>query len=134
MSAERRALVPDGHSRPVARYSPGLSAPLTAGARLVAVSGQVPVDARGTVRFPDDAGRQAEFVFDALEAVLVTDGLDLSHVVAVTVYLVDRGDFGAVSAVRDRRMPVPAPSSTLVYVAGLVEPGVRVEISALAVS
>ena len=127
----REAVVPGGHSPSVARYSPGLAVELRPGARLLAISGQVATDAVGTLVAPDAAG-QAEAVFDRIEAVLRAAGGDLGDLVSLSVFLLEPHDFGAVSAVRDARLREPPPASTLVYVSGFVEMGVRVEISGLA--
>ena len=59
-------------------------------------------------------------------------GGDLGDLVSLSVFLLEPHDFGAVSAVRDARLREPPPASTLVYVSGFVEMGVRVEISGLA--
>ena len=126
-------LVPAGHSKPVGRYSPGVAVAVPAGTRLVFVSGQVATDEHGRVTAPDDAGRQAEVAFDRIGQVLATPGGGLSDVVSLVIYLVDVSrDFTAVSAVRNRILGEPAPASTLVEVSRLVEPGCRVEISAVA--
>ena len=92
---------------------------------------EVATDAVGTLVAPDAAG-QAEAVFDRIEAVLRAAGGDLGDLVSLSVFLLEPHDFGAVSAVRDARLREPPPASTLVYVSGFVEMGVRVEISGLA--
>lgn len=126
------ALTPEGHSKPVGRYSPGVVASAPVDTRWVFVSGQVAVDARGSLVGPGDAGRQATEVFARIEQVLAQAGAALSDLVSLVIYLVDIGDFPAVSAVRNRVLGEPAPSSTLVVVNRLVEAGCLVEVSGVA--
>lgn len=131
---DRQVLVPPGHSKPVGRYSPGLAVAVPPGARMVFVSGQVATDEVGQVIAPHDAGRQAEVVFQRIDRVLSQAGGQLSDLVSLVLYLTDVGrDFAAVSAVRNRLLGDPPPTSTLVEVARLVESGCVVEISAVAV-
>jgi enamine deaminase RidA (YjgF/YER057c/UK114 family) len=128
-----QAVVPAGHSKPVGRYSPGVRVPLSQDAWLVFISGQVATDGSGQLIGPGDPGRQAEAVFGNIERVLNAAQGDLRHLVSLVIYLTDMAYFPAVSAVRNRLLGDPAPSSTLVSVASLAEPGVLVEISAVAV-
>jgi 2-iminobutanoate/2-iminopropanoate deaminase len=127
------ALIPEGHSKPVGRYSPGVvtSAPMM-DARWVFVSGQVAVDARGSLVGSGNAGRQASEVFSRIEQVLAQAGGELRDLVSLVIYLTDIGDFPAVSAVRNQVLGEPAPSSTLVIVSRLVETGCLVEVSGVA--
>jgi enamine deaminase RidA (YjgF/YER057c/UK114 family) len=129
----RIPLLPPGHSKPVGKYSPGiaLTGPL---GELVFVSGQVAIDDAGRLLHPDDPAGQAEAVFDRIEAVLGQAGLGLADLASLTIYLLDLpANFAAVSAVRNRRLSQPGPSSAFVGVAALVEAGCLVEISGIAV-
>ena len=54
------ALIPDGHSRPIGKYSPGILLDLAATGGLVFVSGQVATDHRGEVLGRGDVAAQAE--------------------------------------------------------------------------
>ncbi len=100
--------------------------------RLVAVSGQVPMSASGEV--PAEPRAQLRQVFENLAAALAAAGADLAHVVKLTVFLTDLSDLPAFREVRDEFLPAdrPPPASSLVRVAGLVNPAFRVEIEALA--
>jgi 2-iminobutanoate/2-iminopropanoate deaminase len=130
--SERVVLLPPGHSRPIGRYSPGLAVVPQAGGRFVFVSGQVATDHQGRVLAPGNPGTQAEIVFERIESVLAQAGGSLADLVSVVVYLVDRAHFEAVSAVRNRVLSEPAPSSTLIVAARLAEEGCLVEISGIA--
>jgi 2-iminobutanoate/2-iminopropanoate deaminase len=127
------AIVPAGNSRPVGRYSPGLTVPLDEYRKLVMISGRVASSPEGLLVGGRDPKAQAEAVFDRLEAVLSAAGGGLADLVSVVIYVVDRSHFGAISEVRNRRLADPPPASVLVVVTALAEEGRLVEISGIAV-
>jgi 2-iminobutanoate/2-iminopropanoate deaminase len=134
MGVEKRALVSQGQSKPIGRYSPGLALQLPPSARLVFISGQVATDDRGQVLGRRDAGRQAEVVFQRIRQILGLVGGDLADLVSVVIYVVNvERDFTAVSAIRNQMFGDPAPASTLVEVSRLAEEDCLVEISGIAV-
>jgi enamine deaminase RidA (YjgF/YER057c/UK114 family) len=103
--------------------------------RLVAVSGQLPVDANGTIVSTSDALAQARQVFANLGVALRAAGATPEDVLRFTFYVTDLADLTAVRTARDEFVGGgPAPASSLVQVAGLVLPGARIEIDALAVT
>ncbi|HWA54211.1 MAG TPA: RidA family protein [Solirubrobacterales bacterium] len=127
----RRDLVPAGGSRPIGRYVPGVqvdAGPL----RLVFVSGQVATDDEGRT-IGATAGEQAEVAFENLRLVLAEAGALPEHLVSVVIYVKRIEDFEAVSAVRNAFFAAAAPSSTLVEVSALAEPGHLLEVSGVAV-
>ncbi|MEU4062663.1 RidA family protein [Streptomyces wedmorensis] len=127
------AVLPPLHTRPIGKYSPGMSVPLGDGRRMVFVSGQVASDAEGRTIAPGDPAAQAEAVFERLSDVLEQAGGTLADLVSVVVYLVRMSDFAAVSEVRNRVLSDPAPASTLVEVSALAIADHLVEISGVAV-
>lgn len=120
---------PDGLA-PVNGYSH-----VTAGTgRLVAVSGQLPVDASGSI-VPGDALAQARQVFANLGTALLAAGAGPADLLRFNYYLIDLADLSAVRAARDEFLgDGPPPASSLIQVAGLVLPGAKLEIDALAVA
>ena len=101
--------------------------------RMVAVSGQIPLDAQGTLVGPDDAEAQMLQVFENLSIALAAAGASLQQVVKLTVFLTDLADLDAFRRVRDAFLSKERPPAcSLVKVAGLVNPAFRVEIDALA--
>jgi enamine deaminase RidA (YjgF/YER057c/UK114 family) len=101
--------------------------------RMIAVSGQVPLDGHGKLAGQDDPQAQVRQVFDNLTAALAAAGAGMEHVVKLTVYLTDLADLEVYRQVRDEYIAVDRPpASTLVQVSGLVNPAFRVEIDALA--
>ncbi|WBB57757.1 RidA family protein [Streptomyces sp. WMMC500] len=112
----------------------GYSHAVTFTGTMVAVSGQVPLDAAGSPVGEDDAEAQVRQVFANLTRALEAAGSGLEHVVKLTVYLTDLADLPAFRRVRDElQNPALPPASSLVQVAGLVRPEFRVEVDALAV-
>jgi reactive intermediate/imine deaminase len=100
--------------------------------RMIAISGQVPLDAHGKLAGPD-AQAQVRQVFDNLAAALAAAGAGIEHVVKLTVYLTDIADLQAFRQVRDEYISLEKPpASTLVQVTSLASPAFRVEIDALA--
>jgi enamine deaminase RidA (YjgF/YER057c/UK114 family) len=112
----------------------GYSHTVSASGRLVIVSGQLPLDADGALVGPSDPLAQARQVFSNLGRALQAAGAAPADVVRFGFFLVDLADLAAVRTARDEFLAAgPPPASTLVQVAGLVAPGARVEIDALAV-
>ncbi len=100
---------------------------------LVAVSGQLPLDRQGQLVGPGDPVAQARQVFSNVAAALAAAGATMSQVVKLTVYLTDLRDLDAFRQAREEFIQADKPpASSLVRVSGLVHPGARVEIEALA--
>ncbi|PZS30462.1 MAG: enamine deaminase RidA [Pseudonocardiales bacterium] len=101
--------------------------------RMVVVSGQVPLDEAGNLVGASNAEQQTAQVFRNITSALAAAGVGLDDVVKLTVYLTDRADLDAFRRARDRYIdPVRPPASSLVLVAGLINPDFRVEIDAFA--
>ncbi|MBF9071618.1 RidA family protein [Streptacidiphilus fuscans] len=113
----------------------GYSHAVVAQGPLIAISGQVPLDAEGRlVGAEGDAVAQLRQVFRNIGTALNASGADWRHVIKLTVYLVDLDDLQAFRTVRDEFVDtVQPPASSLVQVSALVHPGFRVEVDALAV-
>jgi len=115
------------------RYS---HAALVQGARLVLVSGELALDAKGELVGRDDFRKQAAQVFANVRHALAACGASPSDVVAIETYYVNRADL---PAYRDARTEFfagragPPPTSTTVQVAGLVAEGALLEVSVTAV-
>ncbi|TVQ34352.1 MAG: RidA family protein [Geminicoccaceae bacterium] len=98
--------------------------------RLVTFSGQIAVRADESV--PDGIEAQTQLILANYDLLLAEVGLTRQHLLRLTTYLVDPADRAGFMAVRDAWVPDPPPASTLIYVAGLVNPALKVEIEALA--
>jgi enamine deaminase RidA (YjgF/YER057c/UK114 family) len=91
----------------------------------VAVSGTAPVWPDGSVD-PDPAV-QARRCWEVMLAALAELGGSVSDVVRTRQYVVDPADAGAVGAVHGEVFGDVRPASTMVVVAGLLDPRWRVE-------
>jgi enamine deaminase RidA (YjgF/YER057c/UK114 family) len=98
-------------------------------ARLVFLSGQVPVARDGSV--PDGAAAQARQVWSNILAHLAAAGMTVGNIVKVTVYLADGTHRAAVNEVCDEVMGDRVAAWTTV-VAGSVRDDWLVEIEAIA--
>ncbi|MEU3962480.1 RidA family protein [Streptomyces buecherae] len=101
---------------------------------LVAVSGQIAVDAQGELVGRDDPEAQARQVFANLQRCLEAAGASFADVVKLTFYVTDVAHLPAVRAARDAYVDAARPpASSAVQVAGLIRPELLVEVDALAV-
>lgn len=96
------------------------------------VSGTTDAGPDGTSRHPGDAGAQARSAFAIVEAALAQAGFSLDDVTRTRLYLVDRADVEAVLSVHGELFRDVRPAATLVIVAGLIHPSLRVEVEATA--
>ncbi len=113
-------------------YSHAVSADLPA--RLVVLSGQIPVDAAGDLVGPGDLEAQTRQVFANLHAALTAAGAGWEHVVRLGYFLRDARQVGVVRAVRTELLPPGlSPAASLVEVPRLVRDEFLVEIEAMAV-
>ncbi len=123
-----RPITPADIAPPFARYSHAVE--VTAGTRLVFVSGQLGIDASGHV--PESAGAQAELCFGAIKAILAGAGMTLEDIVRINAFVTDRAFLPDYMAVRDAHVAAVPPASTLMIVAGFARPEFKVEIEVVA--
>jgi 2-iminobutanoate/2-iminopropanoate deaminase len=98
-----------------------------AGAGLVFLSGQTPIDPATGKLVTGSPGEQTQQCFRNLVAVLDAAGLTLDDVLNVQVYLTDMNDFAAMNEVYARQFTKPFPARTTIGVASLPL-GAKVEI------
>ena len=99
--------------------------------RWVFVSGTVGYDRR-TNTWPPTADRQAEVALDIIERALGEAGAGLLDAVRVRVYVADRADVAAVSAVIEKRLGAARAANTTVCAPLAVENArVEIEVTAL---
>ncbi|CAM5722457.1 Enamine deaminase RidA OS=Streptomyces fumanus OX=67302 GN=GCM10018772_59380 PE=4 SV=1 [Streptomyces fumanus] len=129
MTEPTRITAPDGVA-PAAQYSHVV----TATGRLVAVSGQLPLDEDGRVVGEGDPEAQARQVFENLRRCLAAAGATFADVVKLTYYVTDMAHLPAVRAARAAHLADDRlPAASAVQVAALVRPEFLMEIEALAV-
>lgn len=102
--------------------------------RLVAISGQIAVDADGEVVGPGDPAAQARQVFANLGRCLAAAGADWTDVVKLTFFVTDVAVLPAVRRARDAHIDTARPpASTAVQVAALFRPELLLEVEAFAI-
>ncbi len=126
-----RTLQPPGWPRPRG-YANGMAAR----GEVIAVAGQVGWDERGVLVGPEFAP-QFERALANVTAVVREAGAAPEDIVSLTIYVTDRTEYiaslAAVGEAYRRVVGRHYPAMALVEVAGLLEPGAKVEIQALAV-
>ncbi|MDQ6712199.1 MAG: RidA family protein [Candidatus Dormibacteraeota bacterium] len=126
-------LTPEGLFKPAA-YTQVIVA---TGRRMVFVSGQVSMDARGQLVAPGDVAGQARQVYANLRAALEGAGVKPTDVVKLTTYVVGyKPEIRPVLGEARSTVfgPGDLPASTLVGVQALAEPGYLIEVEAIAVT
>jgi enamine deaminase RidA (YjgF/YER057c/UK114 family) len=127
-----RRIDPEGLTPPRGYSNGWLSPP---GSRLLFVAGQIGWDRDGKI-VADDLPRQFRQALDNVLVVVAAAGGHPEHLARLTIYVVDREEYRAATREIGRHyrdlMGDHYPAMALLEVAGLVEPGARVEIEATA--
>ena len=97
---------------------------------LVFLSGQIPLSPNSMELVSDDFGEQARQAFANLAAVAQAAGGSLNHLVKLTIYLTDLGNFQAVNQLMAELFDEPFPARAAVEVAGLPR-GAAIEVEAI---
>jgi enamine deaminase RidA (YjgF/YER057c/UK114 family) len=85
-----------------------------------------------TMTMPPDVTDQTRNCFKTIEAALHDGGFALADIVRATYYVIDAADADAVFAVCGERLGDIRPAATLLVVAGLLKPEMRIEIEVTA--
>lgn len=126
-AVQHRPVHSDALPSPAGPYSPGMIFE-----KLVLVSGQGATDpATGKLAGPDIEA-QTEQVLRNVQAILEAAGSGLAHVLRCGVFLTDMGEFPRMNAVYSRVFGDHRPARTTIQAAALPDPGLRVEIDAIA--
>ncbi len=96
----------------------------------VSVAGTTGLNASGELIAPDDPYLQARQAIENIRTALVQLKADLHDVVRTRIYIVDREDWAAVGRAHAEAFGTTRPATTLVVVAALIDPLMRVEIEA----
>ena len=119
----------DGAPKAIGPYSQATIAPA---GRMVFCSGQIAIDPlTGKLAGAGEIGLETHRVMKNLDAVLRAAGASFASVVKSTIYLVDMGDFSAVTDVYGTDFSGTPPARATVQVVALPR-GARVEIDAIA--
>jgi 2-iminobutanoate/2-iminopropanoate deaminase len=98
---------------------------------LLFISGVAPLDRDGRLVGGDDVAAQTRQVFRNLEHILEAAGIGFGDILKVTVYLTDIDDRARINPVRQEYFGASRPASTLIGVAALAVPGMKIEIEAV---
>jgi 2-iminobutanoate/2-iminopropanoate deaminase len=98
--------------------------------RWLVISGQIGMRADGTL--PDDPLEQFEIALENISHNLHAAGMGIQDLVKVNIYLVGPVDTARRREASSRWVQGHQPCTTLVYVAGLAAPNIKVEIEAWA--
>ena len=109
MGTRKQVITTAEAPRPGGSYSQGVST-----GRMLFVAGQIPKDPATNELVEDDIRVQAERVFENVRAVLEAGGTGFEHVVQVTVYLGDLGEFAEMDQAFKRCFPVEPPARTTI--------------------
>ena len=113
---------------PLAAYSHQVE--IRGAERLLFLSGQVGMTPEGVI--PDDALEQLAVAFDNIERNLTAAGMALGDLVKLTTYVAGELDGDARRQLVASRLGTHRPCMTMLYVAALASPQLRVEIDAWA--
>jgi 2-iminobutanoate/2-iminopropanoate deaminase len=116
-----------GLSEPISHYTDAVRF-----GDLLFISGVAPLDEAGKLVGGDDAAAQTRQIFRNMEKILAAAGAGFADVLRVTVYLTEIADRARINPVRQEYFGATRPASTLIGVAALAVPGMKVEIEAVA--
>ncbi|MBO9727948.1 MAG: RidA family protein [Chitinophaga sp.] len=102
--------------------------------KMIILSGQVPLNAKGDLVGKDNFEQQAEQVFTNIQKVIAAAGGKMSDLVKLSYFIRDTKNLKTLRAVRDQYIDIQhPPASTLVQVSSLFREDVLLEIEATAV-
>jgi 2-iminobutanoate/2-iminopropanoate deaminase len=100
---------------------------------LVFLSGQLSRDEDGKLVGPGDMAEQTRQAIRNMAKVMEAAGGSLSDIVSIVVYTIDMREFQKITAARQEFFSKLLPTSTIVEVNHLSEPGLLIEFQATAV-
>lgn len=101
--------------------------------KTIHLGGQVAFDLERNIVGEGDIEAQTRQTFENIRRVLETMGGDLDDVVSMTTYVTGVEGLKQIHAVRTEIFSPPYPASTLVTIAGFVDPRILIEITAVAI-
>lgn len=127
MTSQREEFRIAGLGEPISHYTDAVRH-----GNLLFISGCGPFDGENRIVGGDDAAEQCRQVLENMGRILAAANSSFADVLKVTVYLTDVGDRTVINPVRKEFFGQTRPASTLIGVAALVFPGMKVEIDAVA--
>jgi 2-iminobutanoate/2-iminopropanoate deaminase len=99
---------------------------------LIFLSGQLSRDAQGQLVGAGDMAEQTRQAIRNMRAVLEAAGGSLEDIVTITVYTTDMREFRNIVAARTEFFQKALPTSTIIEVSHLADPGLLIEFQAIA--
>jgi len=124
----KEAVHTDRAPNPIGPYSQGIRAN-----GFIFLAGQVALDPKSGELISGDVRQQTERTLENLKGVLEAAGANLNHVVKVTIFLKNMGDFAGMNEIYARYFPKLPPARSTVEVARLPKDAL-VEVELIAVS
>ena len=121
----KEAIHSDGAPLAIGTYSQAIRS-----GQFIFLSGQIPLDPATMEIVEGDFETRTRQVFDNLKAVSVQAGGSLDHIVKLTIYLTDLGNFATVNSVMADYFQEPYPARAALGVASLPK-GADVEAEAI---
>jgi len=112
---------------PIGPYSQAIIA-----GNLVFVSGQIAINPSTNQLVLGDIKTETKQVMENIKAILTEAGIDFSHIIKTTIFLMDMQNFAQVNEIYGTYFTSEFPARETVQVAGLPK-GVNVEISVTAI-
>jgi len=126
MTVKRQEITVEGLNPPISHYTDAVRF-----GDVLYVSGCGPLDANMNLIGGDDVAAQTRQVLTNLQRILDAAGASFADILKVTVYLTDVNDREAINPVRQEFFGDARPASTMIGVAALAIPGMKVEIEAI---
>jgi enamine deaminase RidA (YjgF/YER057c/UK114 family) len=114
-----------------ATYSQGIK--VTQAQTILLLSGQVAYTPDGGVAFRGDFKGQARGAFEAIKALVESQGGTMANIVKITTYVTDMRYRVDLAPLREEFLGRKGPASTLVEISALAHPDWMIEIEAIAV-
>lgn len=123
---EKKIIYSNSAPAPIGPYSQAVQF-----GNIIFISGQIPLDPKTGNIVSDSIEAETRLVMENLSAILKEAGMDFSHVIKSSIFLMDMGQFAKVNEVYGTYFTSNPPARETVQVAGLPK-GVNVEISMIA--
>jgi enamine deaminase RidA (YjgF/YER057c/UK114 family) len=112
-------------------YSQGMK--VTQAQSVLFLSGQVAYTADGGVAYHGDFKGQARGAFEAIKALIESQGGAMTNIVKITTFVTDMRYRADLAPIREEFLGRKGPASTLVEISQLAHPDWMIEIEAIAV-
>jgi enamine deaminase RidA (YjgF/YER057c/UK114 family) len=112
-------------------YSQGIK--VSGAQTILFLSGQVAYTADGSPAFRGDFKAQARGAYEAIKALVESQGGTMNNIVKITTYVTDMHYRVDLAPIREEFFGKKGPASTLVEISSLAHPDWMIEIEALAV-